>query len=222
LVILLSGGKIVPDILHNRTKFLLLVPDWQGTIKTVEGGLVTISPEFTLTSTPEKGSAFPTIIGVAAVVFALDQATKYLVVQNLPLWGSWSLTPSLARLFKLTFITNTGAAFGMFPQLGTIFMVIAILVIAGIIAFHHRLPIESVWVRVSLGLQLGGAMGNLLDRILRGYVVDFVDIGFWPIFNVADVSIVVGVGILAYYFWEEENSPESAPELSSLQEGAYE
>ena len=159
----------------------------------------------TATPTPKRGSAFPTIIGIAAIVFALDQATKFLVVQYIPFRESWSLFPALARLFKFTYISNTGAAFGMFPQLGTIFMVVAILVIGGIIIFYKQLPTENVWVRVSLGLQLGGAMGNLVDRLLRGYVVDFVDIGFWPIFNIADLSIVVGVTMLAYCLWEEES-----------------
>lgn len=127
-----------------------------------------------------------------------------------------SLHPTLDRLIRFTFITNTGAAFGMFPQLGAIFMLIAIIVIATIIVFHEQLPTENLWVRISLGLQLGGAMSNLLDRFTRGFVVDFVDIGFWPIFNIADVSIVLGVGILAYHFWEKEQElqPEKQINLS--------
>ena len=168
-----------------------------------------ISFEKKATSTIKRGAAFPTIIGVAAIVFALDQATKFLVVQNIPLWESWSISPTLARLFKFTYITNTGAAFGMFPQLGNIFTVIALIVIVGIVFFHHYLPIGSILVRLSIGLQLGGAMGNLVDRVLRGYVVDFVDIGFWPIFNIADISIVLGVTILTFCLWQEENKAES-------------
>jgi len=104
----------------------------------------------------------------------------------------------------------------MFPQLGGIFMVIAIIVIIAIVLFYHHLPIENVWIRISLGLQLGGAMGNLIDRMMHGYVVDFVDIGFWPIFNLADLSIVIGVAILAYFLWDEEISsgpPEKMPQL---------
>lgn len=158
-----------------------------------------------------KGNAaFPTILGVAAVIFGLDQLTKALIVQNIPLYGSWSLFPALAPLFRFTFITNTGAAFGMFPQLGGVFMIIALVVVAGIVFFYHHLPTENLWIRLCLGLQLGGALGNLVDRIARGYVVDFVDIGFWPIFNLADVSILLGVTILAYFLWDEEelkNSP---------------
>jgi signal peptidase II len=160
----------------------------------------------------------PSIIGIALTVFVLDQATKYLVLQNIPLGESWSLFPALERLFKFTYITNKGAAFGMFPQLGSIFMVVAIIVIMAIILFHHHLPIENIWIRLSLGLQLGGAMGNLLDRFVHGYVVDFVDIGFWPIFNLADLSIVCGVAILAYHLWNEEDRPDGPERLPRFSE----
>ena len=158
-------------------------------------------------------------MGIAALVFALDQVTKFLVVENIPLEGSLSLYPALDRLLKFTFITNTGAAFGMFAQMGLVFIVIAFVVIAGIIVFHHQLPTENFWIRLSLGLQLGGAMGNLLDRIVRGYVVDFVDVGFWPIFNIADVSIVLGVAILAYHLWDLEEHPASSKQDPSLSKG---
>lgn len=157
-----------------------------------------------------RKAALPTILGVAALVFAVDQLTKYWVVQNIPLHGWWSFTVHTGRLIRIIYVTNTGTALGMFPQLGTIFMVIAILVVVGIIIFHRRLPIESPWVRLALGLQLGGALGNLADRLTSGSVVDFVDIGFWPIFNLADVAIVVGVTLLAYYFWEEEKQQNAA------------
>jgi signal peptidase II len=151
--------------------------------------------------------ALPTILGLAAVIFGLDQLTKYLVLRYIPLEGAWSYLPGLSRLFRITFIKNTGAAFGMFPQMGTVLMAIAVIVIVAIIFFHHNLPVENILVRACLGLQLGGAMGNLMDRIVHGYVVDFVDIGFWPIFNVADSAIVIGVSILAYFLWQEENEP---------------
>ena len=165
-------------------------------------------------------SAFPTILGVGALIFALDQLTKYLVVTHLQYGESWSLLPHLERLFKFTFIINTGAAFGMFPQLGNVFTLIAVVVIGGIVFFHHHLPTENLWVRVSLGLQLGGALGNVIDRLTRGYVVDFVDIGFWPIFNLADLAIVVGVLVLAHHLWDEaEVQSETKSATSPLSQG---
>ena len=145
---------------------------------------------------------------IAIIIFALDQVSKLLILHNIPEGESWSLFPALSRLFRFTFITNTGAAFGMFPQLGGTFMIVAIVVIAGIVLFYHHLPVGNFWIRLSLGLQLGGALGNLVDRIMHGYVVDFVDIGFWPIFNLADLSIVTGGMILAYFLWDEDNPPD--------------
>lgn len=162
-------------------------------------------------STSPQGYPFSTILGVAAIIFAIDQASKFLVITNLAYGESWSPILALNRIFKFTFITNTGAAFGMLPQFGNIFTVVALVVIFAIITLHNYLPTENFWVRLSLGLQLGGAMGNVLDRLVRGYVVDFVDIGFWPIFNVADLAIVLGVMILAYHLWDEEES-DSPPE----------
>jgi signal peptidase II len=107
----------------------------------------------------------------------------------------------------------------MFQQLGGVFMIVAIVVVASIIIFHRHLPTGNFWVRVSLGLQLGGALGNLVDRMIRGSVVDFVDIGFWPIFNVADLSIVLGVTLLAYQLWNEENSLERVDKSLDLSKG---
>lgn len=179
-----------------------------------------ISSQSQRQSGPKSKSALPSILGIALAVFVLDQLTKYLILQNIGHGQSWSFFPALARLFKFTFITNTGAAFGMFPQLGGTFMVVAIIVIIAIVLFYHHLPIENTWIRLSLGLQLGGAMGNLIDRLNHGFVVDFVDIGFWPIFNLADLSIVCGVAILAYHLWNEDSSRPDRPEqLSGLSEG---
>lgn len=174
-----------------------------------------------MSSATNESSAFPTIIGIGSIIFALDQASKFLVVQHIPLWESFSLLPGLDRLIKFTYIRNTGAAFGMFPQLGNAFTLIALIVIAGIILFHHHLPTGNLWIRLSLGLQLGGALGNLIDRLLRGYVVDFVDIGFWPIFNVADMSIILGVCILAYHLWDHE-PPLETVQYKDQKEGVYE
>jgi signal peptidase II len=166
-----------------------------------------------------KPSALPTIIGVAALVVAVDQISKFWVVQNLPLWASWSFSPDTARFVRLTFATNTGAAFGIFPQLSIIFLLVALAVIIGIIFFHHHLPVESLWVRLSLGLQLGGALGNLMDRMIRGFVVDFIEIGFLPIFNLADVAIVTGLAMLAYYFWQQEEVAAADQDFLNVSEG---
>jgi len=145
-------------------------------------------------------------LGVAALIFLVDQASKYLILRNLSLGEAWNPIPFLRPFVTLTHVTNTGAAFGMFRDQGTLFAIVAILVVVGIVVFYRYLPTNQVWLRVSLGLQLGGALGNLLDRVRLGSVVDFIDFKIWPVFNLADTAIVCGVAILAFYllFTEQE------------------
>ena len=78
-------------------------------------------------------------------------------------------------------------------------MVIAVVVVVVIVVYYRYLPGNQWLVQASLGLQLGGALGNLLDRLSHGHVIDFIDFKVWPVFNVADSSVFVGVVILAYY-----------------------
>lgn len=154
----------------------------------------------------ERLFSFLILVSVAFLVLALDQLTKIAVATSLPEGGWWSPFPGLVRVFRITHITNSGAAFGIFPNQGNFFLAIAVIVAAAIVLYYRYLPTGSWLVRVSLGLQLGGAIGNLIDRMRYGHVVDFVDIGFWPIFNVADVAIVTGVAILAYCLWQEDQA----------------
>lgn len=141
------------------------------------------------------------LIGCAVVVLALDQLTKAWVVANLPLYTPTNLVESLAPILSLTFVKNTGVAFGLFPQLGAFFTVLQAIVILGILYYQRTLPPDELWLHVSLGLVVGGALGNLVDRLTRGYVVDFFDVNLWPlhtwpVFNIADSAIVMGVMIL--------------------------
>lgn len=192
----------------RNERLLLVGPEW-GTIESSLGHkrCILINTQSDDALRAKRRLAFPTILGLAAVVFALDQTTKYFVLQYIPAGTSWSLWPGLARLFQLTHITNSGAAFGSFSNLGQFFKLVAVIVILAIFFFYNRFPVEWIGVRVGLGLIVGGAMGNLLDRFVRpdAAVVDFIDIGFWPIFNIADSCIVIGVCLLAYYLWTQEN-----------------
>jgi signal peptidase II len=141
---------------------------------------------------------------IAAVIFGLDQWTKAFVKASLVQGEWWAPIPSAWRLFRFTHTTNTGAAFGIFPNQGGFFVVIAIVVVVAIVLYYRNLPAGSWVVRVALGLQLGGAMGNLFDRLRFGYVTDFIDVGFWPVFNIADSSIVIGVALIAYSLWKDD------------------
>jgi len=135
-------------------------------------------------------------------VILLDQLTKYLVQRFLSEGDS---VPIIKGLFHLTYYRNPGAAFNILLHQTEFFIVITIIVMAVIIYFFRQLPREKILARTALALQLGGAGGNLIDRVSGGYVVDFLDFRVWPVFNIADSAIVVGVLILSWEIirWEE-------------------
>lgn len=135
------------------------------------------------------------LIILAVSVVALDQLTKYLVRANME-WGQSIPSEGFARL---TYATNTGGAFGIFANQTFLLAVAAVLGILVFLVYFRYIPLESTLLKVGLGLDLGGAVGNLIDRLRFGEVTDFIDIGPWPVFNVADSAIVVGTIIIAYY-----------------------
>ena len=146
-------------------------------------------------SFPLRGLLF---LGLAALVVVLDQVSKRLAEDRLRAQRS---VPVLDDILRLTYVENRGAAFGLLQDQTTFFVFVGILVIGVIAASYRYLPRSGFRLHLALGLQLGGAIGNLIDRIRQGYVVDFVDFGYrsnwWPVFNVADSAIVVGVALLA-------------------------
>lgn len=146
------------------------------------------------------------VVLIAGIIVVLDQWTKSLVRANLPKFGEVEL---LGRYLMLQHVDNYGAAFGIFQNGGMIFALVASVVTIGMLWYVGQIPIDRILIRVLLGLQLGGAIGNLVDRLQQGYVTDFVKMGipgvyYWPIWNVADASIVVGViGLGIYIIWED-------------------
>ena len=148
----------------------------------------------------------PLLILVLACTLGLDQLTKWLVTSNL----AWGESVPAEGFFRLTYVHNTGSAFGIFQGQGMILTIIAFVAVAAMIWLYRSSPIISLPMRAALGLQLGGAIGNLIDRLRLGFVVDFVDIGPWPVFNVADSSIVVGIAVLAWYFGTGRDRPDQS------------
>ena len=140
---------------------------------------------------------------LALVVLVLDQASKAWILYHLAEGQSWDPLPGTGQFLLFTHITNTGAVFGLFRDQTILFSLIAVAVSVAIVAYYRYLPNDGFWLRASLGLQLGGALGNLVDRLHYGYVVDFINVGIgnlrWYVFNVADSSLVVGVVILSIY-----------------------
>ncbi len=143
------------------------------------------------------------LFSVALVAIVVDQYTKYLVESNLALFEVYAPIPSLESYFRIFHIYNTGATFGLFAGGGNIFRYLAIVVSLGIIYYNHILPGNQRLLRLALGLQMGGALGNMIDRFRLGHVTDFIDIGPWYIFNLADLAVVSGAVILAVLVWQE-------------------
>lgn len=158
------------------------------------------------------------VLGAAIAVLALDQWSKHWVRQNLVPGVPYDPVPWLRPVLSLTYVTNTGVAFGLFPQLGRLYALVALAVVAVIIVFYRRLEASSWPVAVGVGMVIGGALGNnVIDRLWHGRIVDFLDLNFWPlhewpVFNVADSAIVVGMCILAIFLLF---SKDLAPGLES-------
>ena len=152
------------------------------------------------------------VLGVAILVFALDRLTKTLVQQSIPLHESRDVVGEYVRIVHTQ---NTGGAFGLLPERTTLLSVLSVFAVLAIVYYYRQFANSSPLVTATLGMQLGGAFGNLLDRIRDGYVIDFIDVGvpggvrFWA-FNVADSSIVVGIIVVTGLLWLEERKAASA------------
>ena len=133
---------------------------------------------------------------VFGLALGLDQLTKWLVTSNMA--RSQSIPEE--GFFRITYVWNTGSAFGLFTGQGEILTVVSLAAVALLLFFYRHAGQESLIVRLAIGLQLGGAAGNIVDRFRLGHVTDFIDVGPWPIFNLADSSIVVGITIMVVYF----------------------
>lgn len=130
------------------------------------------------------------------LIVVFDQLTKFLIRNYLALGQS---APAIKNLVYFTYIQNTGAGFGLFRSFNSALVWISIIII-GIILYNYGKIVKNKTTTIALSLILGGAVGNLIDRIFLGYVIDFIDFRFWPAFNVADSAVTIGVLILIVYF----------------------
>jgi signal peptidase II len=164
------------------------------------------------------------LFGVAGIVIAFDQWTKWLVRTNIEFGGQWlpAWLNWLSPYARFVNWHNSGAAFGMFQNGNLVFTVLAIIVIGAIIYYYPQVEKQDWTLKLAMGLQLGGAAGNLIDRLLVGKVTDFVSIGVFPVFNVADSSISIGVAVLLLGIWIKERQekkknadPSNSDQVSS-------
>ncbi|MDF2635186.1 MAG: Lipoprotein signal peptidase [Pelosinus sp.] len=143
------------------------------------------------------------ILLVLFVVF-IDQLSKFYIQAHMVLGMS---IPVIEDVFHITYVLNPGAAFGLFEHQTLFFLVVAVCLVASAIYFYPRIPQQYRLLRMGTGLLVGGAIGNVIDRIKTGYVVDFFDFRIWPVFNIADTAIVCGVGCIIFtmiYLYKED------------------
>ncbi len=152
------------------------------------------------------------LLGLSGVVIAIDQWTKWLVRTNIPFAGSWlpDWLSWLSPYARIVHWSNSGAAFGSFQNGNTVFTILAILVIIAILYYYPRVDEKDWTLRLAMALQLAGAAGNLIDRLMAGKVTDFISIGSFAVFNVADSSITIGVIVLLIGVWVKEQADKKA------------
>jgi signal peptidase II len=164
------------------------------------------------------------LLVLIAGVIAADQASKQRVIDTLQVGETVELVPALAPYFQITRSYNTGAAFGFLPEVGDIFLIIAVVVVIGLILFYERIPDDAGITRIATGLVCGGALGNAVDRIRHEHVVDFIHYRIPDVIsnisNVADHAIVLGVILIFIDSMRLERAQRRAAATDDLPEGS--
>ena len=143
---------------------------------------------------------YPVGFLTAIAIIILDQLSKFLVKINFNLNES---VPVMGEIFHLTYIHNFGAGFGILQNQRILLVIISIAVAAFIFYYAKKVKEEETLLQLLLGFVLGGTIGNLIDRIFLGYVTDFFDFMIWPVFNIADSFVTIGIIGLVIYFWRK-------------------
>ena len=133
---------------------------------------------------------------VTTLIIIVDQFSKYLVSRNLLLNSS---VPVIKNIFYITFVKNQGIAFGIF-QRGNLFFILFAAVLTGILLIFSKKLITHFYSAAGFSLILAGALGNLIDRVMRGYIIDFLDFRIWPVFNLSDTVLCIGVILLCIQY----------------------
>lgn len=143
---------------------------------------------------------YTAVISIGFFIVFLDQLTKYIIKHNFQLNQS---IPVIKNILHLTYVTNTGSAFGLFRGLNWFFVLFSVIVIISIFYYLEKIVKNEKLLQFAVGLLLGGTIGNLIDRIAYGYVIDFIDLRLWPVFNIADSSVTIGVIALVILLWKK-------------------
>ena len=138
---------------------------------------------------------------IALLIVILDQLTKFLVIKNFRINETLLI---INKIFHLTYVQNTGAGFGILKGFEVLLIIISLIVIGFIVYYIKKIKENERLLQILLAFVLAGTIGNLIDRIRLGYVVDFLDFRIWPVFNIADSFITIGIIGLIIYFWKKE------------------
>ncbi|OGO35513.1 MAG: signal peptidase II [Chloroflexi bacterium RBG_16_57_11] len=141
---------------------------------------------------------------VASAIVALDQACKLLVRVNLMQDEIFHPELWVSQYVRFVHLKNSGAAIGLLPGFGDIFMFLSALICVAVLYYYARIPHQQWLLRLSMALVLGGAVGNLVDRMQQGYVTDFISVLNLPVFNLADLSVLTGFILLFFDLWRKE------------------
>lgn len=146
-----------------------------------------------------------TLFLIAGTIVVLDYWTKEIVRTYIPYGQVFRPDLWISQYVRIVNWSNTGSAFGLFQNMSLVFTILAFVVAGVIIYYYPRVPREDWLIRLAMSLQLGGALGNLVDRLLHdGHVTDFISVGNFPVFNIADASISIGVALLFFALWQNE------------------
>ena len=140
------------------------------------------------------------VFSTALLIVVLDQLTKHLIKQNFQLNQS---IPLIKNILYLTYITNTGSAFGLFKGFNLIFVLFSLIVVIAILYYITNIKENEKIMQLVIGLLLGGTIGNLIDRLFYGAVTDFIDFRIWPVFNAADSAVTISIVFLIIFLWKK-------------------
>lgn len=162
-------------------------------------------------------SVWITPTSVAAVAILLDQGSKLWIVRTLGPETMTNFINLMGDRVRFAYSHNTGVAFSLFQGHPELLLVVALLIVAAAVYIYRtQLPNERPYIQFIMGLIMGGAFGNIIDRIRLGYVVDFIQVGWWPIFNLADSSISVGAVLLIVHFLRDELNQRRSGDQQAL------
>jgi len=141
-----------------------------------------------------------TVFSTALIIVIIDQIAKFLIKTNFQLNQT---LPIINNIFNLTYIHNFGAGFGILQQQRWVLIFVSIIVIGFILYYLDKINGKEILLQLLFGFILGGTIGNLIDRVIYGYVIDFLDFRVWPVFNFADSFVTIGVIGLIIYLWKK-------------------